>query len=70
MTFIKRADKVECIKSTSLPIGVVSNLELEKQEASQGLWELDQSPTFGWEVGTMLALKPYLAKKIGLYAWG
>ena len=27
MTFVKRADKVECIKSTSLPIGVVSNFE-------------------------------------------
>lgn len=30
MTFIKRRDEVECIKSTSLPIGVVSKLELEK----------------------------------------
>lgn len=45
-------------------------MELEKQEASQGLWGLDQSPTFGWEVGTMLALKPYLAMKVELYAWG
>ncbi len=27
MTFIKRADGVECVKSTSLPIGVVSKLE-------------------------------------------
>lgn len=32
MTFIKRADKVECIKSTSLPIGVVSKLEVDTQE--------------------------------------
>lgn len=32
MTFIKRADKVECIKSTSLPIGVVSKLEIDKEE--------------------------------------
>lgn len=32
MTFIKKADKVECIKSTSLPIGVVSKLELDTQE--------------------------------------
>ena len=30
MTFIKRRDEVECIKSTSLPIGVVSKLEPEK----------------------------------------
>ena len=27
MTFLKRVDKVECIKSTSLPIGVISNFE-------------------------------------------
>ena len=32
MTFIKRADKVECIKSTSLPIGVISKLEIDTQE--------------------------------------
>jgi stage II sporulation protein E len=32
MSFIKRADKVECIKSTSLPIGVVSQLEVDTQE--------------------------------------
>lgn len=32
MTFIKKADKVECIKSTSLPIGVVSKLEIDKEE--------------------------------------
>lgn len=32
MTFIKRADKVDCIKSTSLPIGVVSKLEFDKEE--------------------------------------
>ena len=37
-TFIKRASGVECIKSTSLPIGVVSKLELdeEKRELSDG----------------------------------
>lgn len=33
MTFIKRADKVECIKSTSLPIGVVSKLEIDTEES-------------------------------------
>lgn len=32
MTFIKRADKVDCIKSTSLPIGVVSKLEFDREE--------------------------------------
>lgn len=32
MTFIKRADKVECVKSTSLPIGVVANLEIDVEE--------------------------------------
>jgi len=32
-TFVKRSDGVECIKSTSLPIGVVSHLELDKEEA-------------------------------------
>ncbi len=31
MTFIKRADGVECIHSTSLPIGVVSKLELNQE---------------------------------------
>lgn len=30
-TFIKRADSVECIHSTSLPIGVVSKLELNQE---------------------------------------
>lgn len=32
MTFIKRADRVECIKSTSLPIGVVSKMEPDEEE--------------------------------------
>lgn len=32
MTFIKRKDKVECVKATSLPIGVVPNLEIDEQE--------------------------------------
>lgn len=32
MTFVKNAKGVECIKSTSLPIGVVTQLELEKEE--------------------------------------
>ena len=38
MTFVKRADKVECIKSTSLPIGVVSNFEADttKSKLSDG----------------------------------
>ena len=31
MTFIKRADRVECIKSTSLPIGVVSKMEPDEE---------------------------------------
>lgn len=31
-TFIIREEKVECIKSSSLPIGVVSNLEIEKTQ--------------------------------------
>ncbi|MBQ8559631.1 MAG: SpoIIE family protein phosphatase [Tyzzerella sp.] len=31
MTFIKREDKVECIKSTSLPIGVVPKLEVDEE---------------------------------------
>ena len=31
MTFIKRADKVERIRSTSLPIGVVSKLEMNQE---------------------------------------
>ena len=31
-TFIKRADRVECVKSTSLPIGVLSRLELDEEE--------------------------------------
>lgn len=31
MTFIKRADKVERIRSTSLPIGVVSKLEMDQE---------------------------------------
>lgn len=33
-TFIKREKGVECVKSTSLPIGVVSKLELEKREVT------------------------------------
>ncbi len=32
LTFVIREDKIECIKSTSLPIGVISNLEIEKKE--------------------------------------
>lgn len=32
-TFIKRKDGVESIRSTSLPIGVVSDLEIDKQKA-------------------------------------
>ena len=31
-TFIKRADRVDCIRSTSLPIGVLSHLELDEQK--------------------------------------
>ena len=31
MTFIKRSDRVECIKSTSLPIGVVSKMEPDEE---------------------------------------
>lgn len=31
MTFIKRPDRVERIRSTSLPIGVVSNLEIDRE---------------------------------------
>ena len=45
-------------------------MELENQEANQGLWGLYQSPTFEWKVGTMLTLKPHLAMKVGVYAWG
>ena len=32
VTFIKSDDGVECVKSTSLPIGVVSNLEIEQRK--------------------------------------
>lgn len=45
-------------------------MEPEKQEANQGLRGIYQSPTFEWEVGTMFTLKPYLAMKVGMYAWG
>lgn len=45
-------------------------MESEKQEANQGLRGIYQSPTFEWEVGTMFTLKPYLAMKVGMYAWG
>lgn len=33
-TFIKRQDGVECVTSTSLPIGVVSRLELDEEEVA------------------------------------
>ncbi len=32
MSFIKRADEVRCVKSTSLPVGVVSKLETDIEE--------------------------------------
>lgn len=31
VSFIKRADKVECVKSTSLPIGVMSPLQIDQE---------------------------------------
>ena len=34
MTFVKRADGVQCIRSTSLPIGVVSNLEIDEEKVA------------------------------------
>ena len=34
MTFIKRADRVDCIKSTSLPVGVVSKLEVDTEKCT------------------------------------
>ncbi len=32
LTFVIKKEKIECIKSTSLPIGVISNLEIEKKQ--------------------------------------
>lgn len=57
-------------QTTKVGLSKARSMELEKQEANQGLWGLNQSPTFEWEVGTMLTLKPYLAMKVGVYAWG
>lgn len=34
MTFIRRKDRTECIQSESLPIGVVTNLEIDTKEVS------------------------------------